>query len=102
MAAAIILPLYHFTDATSTLLGRLKRREKVWEAHRKHAYQRAVDSGWPHAQVSGIVLALNIALAGLATLTPGRSAAVQSGLVFMAFVAVVAVILLFRSRRRSQ
>jgi UDP-N-acetylmuramyl pentapeptide phosphotransferase/UDP-N-acetylglucosamine-1-phosphate transferase len=101
MAAAIILPLYHFTDATSTLLGRLKRREKVWEAHRQHAYQRAVDGGWPHAQVSGIVMALNLALAGLAMLTVGRSAAIQIGLVVTAFGAVVAVILLFRSIRSS-
>jgi UDP-N-acetylmuramyl pentapeptide phosphotransferase/UDP-N-acetylglucosamine-1-phosphate transferase len=99
MAAAIILPLYHFTDATATLLGRLMRREKVWEAHRQHAYQRAVDGGWSHARVSGIVLALNTALVGLATLTLGRSAAAQLGLVVIAFTAVVAVIVLFRSRK---
>ncbi|MCA3591850.1 MAG: glycosyl transferase [Methylocystis sp.] len=101
LAAAIILPLYHFTDATSTLTGRILRRERVWEAHRQHAYQRAVDAGWTHARVSGIVLALNMALAGLALLTIGRSVAVQCLLAVAAFAAVAAVILMFRSRSRA-
>jgi UDP-N-acetylmuramyl pentapeptide phosphotransferase/UDP-N-acetylglucosamine-1-phosphate transferase len=99
MAAAIILPLYHFTDATLTLLKRLIRREKVWVAHRQHAYQNAVDGGWPHRKVSGIVLALNTGLAVLAMQTLGKSMMVQSGLVVVALAAVMAVILLFRSRR---
>ena len=38
--AAILLPLYYLMDATITLLRRLARREKVWEAHRSHFYQR--------------------------------------------------------------
>ncbi len=35
-------------DATWTLLTRLIRRERVWEAHRTHHYQRLVLSGWGH------------------------------------------------------
>jgi UDP-N-acetylmuramyl pentapeptide phosphotransferase/UDP-N-acetylglucosamine-1-phosphate transferase len=99
LAAAIILPLYHFTDATLTLLKRIIRREKVWVAHRQHAYQNAIDGGWSHRRVSGIVLGLNIGLVGLAMLTLGKSTMVQSGLVALALAAVMAVILLFRSRR---
>jgi UDP-N-acetylmuramyl pentapeptide phosphotransferase/UDP-N-acetylglucosamine-1-phosphate transferase len=99
LAAAIILPLYHFTDATLTLLKRIIRREKVWVAHRQHAYQNAVDGGWSHRKVSGIVLGLNAGLVGLAMLTLGKSASVQAGLVAAAFAAVMTVILLFRSRR---
>ena len=99
LAAAFILPLYHFSDATLTLLKRIIRREKVWVAHRQHAYQNAVDGGWSHAKVSGIVLGLNIGLAGLAMLTLGQSTMMQSILVVVALAAVMAVILLFRSRR---
>src|SRR5207248_1198403 len=35
-------------DATTTLLRRLMRGEKVWQAHREHYYQRLVLSGWTH------------------------------------------------------
>ena len=35
-------------DATVTLLKRLFRGEKIWEAHREHYYQRLILSGWSH------------------------------------------------------
>ncbi len=35
-------------DATLTLLARLLRGERVWQAHREHAYQRLVCAGWGH------------------------------------------------------
>ena len=35
-------------DATSTLLTRLMRRERIWEPHRSHHYQRLVLAGWGH------------------------------------------------------
>lgn len=37
-------------DATVTLMGRAFRRERVWEAHRNHYYQRLVVCGWSHGQ----------------------------------------------------
>ncbi|HEX8168654.1 MAG TPA: glycosyl transferase [Beijerinckiaceae bacterium] len=69
LAAALLLPLYHVADATITLLRRLARGERVWEAHRTHFYQQATANGFSVMQVSGHVLALNLALAGLAALT---------------------------------
>lgn len=54
-AAAIILPSYYGTDATLTLLRRLLRGEKIWQAHKEHFYQRAVQAGRSHSQVSGAV-----------------------------------------------
>ena len=35
-------------DATVTLIRRLLRRERVWQAHRGHYYQRLVQWGWGH------------------------------------------------------
>jgi UDP-N-acetylmuramyl pentapeptide phosphotransferase/UDP-N-acetylglucosamine-1-phosphate transferase len=35
-------------DATVTLIRRLLRGEKIWQAHKTHYYQRLVQSGWGH------------------------------------------------------
>ena len=51
-------------DATITLLRRLARREKVWEAHRRHFYQQADDHGFSALSVSVHVFVLNLALVG--------------------------------------
>lgn len=37
-------------DATVTLLYRLIRGERIWQAHRTHYYQRLVLLGWGHTQ----------------------------------------------------
>ena len=71
--AAAILPLYFTADATITLLRRASRREDVSQAHRSHFYQRAVGGGFSVPYVTGMVLLLNLMLAGLAVrsiLTP--------------------------------
>lgn len=67
--AALILPLYHVADSTITLLRRLARGEKVWEAHRSHFYQQATTNGFSVRAVVGRVAALNIVLAALAGLS---------------------------------
>jgi UDP-N-acetylmuramyl pentapeptide phosphotransferase/UDP-N-acetylglucosamine-1-phosphate transferase len=68
-AAAILLPLYYVADATLTLLQRAWRRERIWEAHRAHYYQRAVDGGMPVPTVIARVFALNLALGLLAVMS---------------------------------
>lgn len=65
-AAALILPLYHIADATITLLRRLARGEKVWEAHRSHFYQQATTNGFSVIAVVGRVALLNLVLAAIA------------------------------------
>jgi UDP-N-acetylmuramyl pentapeptide phosphotransferase/UDP-N-acetylglucosamine-1-phosphate transferase len=80
LAAALLLPLYHLADATITLLRRLARGERVWEAHRSHFYQQATNNGFTPLGVSSRVFGLNLVLAALATLTlwwshPGVQAA---------------------------
>ena len=59
---ALILPLYFLADATITLLRRLLRGERVWQAHREHFYQRAVQRGLGHAAVVQRVIAADIVL----------------------------------------
>lgn len=60
--AVLILPLYYFSDASYTLLARLLRRRNIFEAHREHAYQRAVIAGYRHDQVSIAVAVCGVGL----------------------------------------
>jgi UDP-N-acetylmuramyl pentapeptide phosphotransferase/UDP-N-acetylglucosamine-1-phosphate transferase len=91
-AAALLLPLYYFADATITLLRRLANGEPILQAHRSHFYQRAMDGGFSIYQVVGRVFLLNIALIGLAVttlLTTSyllHAAALIAGCVLVAFL----------------
>ena len=66
LAAALILPGYYLADATITLLWRLKDGEKIWQAHRRHFYQRAVQGGKSQSQVTLAILGGNLGLIGCA------------------------------------
>jgi UDP-N-acetylmuramyl pentapeptide phosphotransferase/UDP-N-acetylglucosamine-1-phosphate transferase len=66
--SALILPLYYLSDATFTLIKRGLRGEKVWQAHREHFYQQALQSGKSHTQVSRAILTANIGLILMAVL----------------------------------
>jgi glycosyltransferase WbpL len=53
--ALIFLPLFPlFLDALLTLLLRIRRGEKVTDAHRSHLYQRLANGGWGHAPVTSV------------------------------------------------
>ncbi|MEX0694518.1 MAG: glycosyltransferase family 4 protein [Rhodospirillales bacterium] len=69
LLAALILPGYYLADATITLLSRLKRGEKIWQAHKQHAYQRAVQNGLSHGAVSIRIGAGGLVLIGLAVVS---------------------------------
>lgn len=66
LAAALVLPMIFVVDASVTLLRRLARGKRPTEAHREHAYQRAVQGGWPHDRVCLAVIAANVVLIGIA------------------------------------
>jgi UDP-N-acetylmuramyl pentapeptide phosphotransferase/UDP-N-acetylglucosamine-1-phosphate transferase len=68
-AAALILPMYYWMDATVTLLRRLYRRERVWQAHRSHFYQQGAHRLDSHAATAGRIAMLNLLLLGLAMLS---------------------------------
>lgn len=67
-APALILPLYYLADATLTLVHRALRGQKIWQAHREHVYQRAVQLGRGHGIVALHVLAADAGLVLLAWL----------------------------------
>ena len=73
-AAAFILSLVFFADATLTLFKRLFRGEKIWQAHNQHFYQRAIQRGLSHSQTTLGALFTNSVLIGIALWsTQGRA-----------------------------
>jgi Fuc2NAc and GlcNAc transferase len=56
----LILGATFFVDATVTLVSRLVRGERVYEAHRSHAYQRLSRRLRSHRFVTTSVLLLNV------------------------------------------
>ena len=70
-AAAILFVWYFIFDSVLTFVRRLLGRQRVWQAHREHLYQRMVISGYGHARVALIY---------------GTSAAVLSATVILAII----------------
>lgn len=64
-------------DATLTLIKRALRRERLWQAHRDHYYQRLVRMGFGHRGAACIEFAAMAACAALALLVFREPAAVQ-------------------------
>lgn len=58
----LILTSLFWFDATFTLFRRWRNKESLSQAHRKHAYQRLVQSGFSHQKVTLIGLAINLIL----------------------------------------
>ena len=65
-------------DATVTLVRRLLRGERVWQAHRDHYYQRMVRMGLGHRRTALIAYALMIVCAAAALYGRAQSPAVQA------------------------
>jgi UDP-N-acetylmuramyl pentapeptide phosphotransferase/UDP-N-acetylglucosamine-1-phosphate transferase len=59
----IMLSSLFWFDATLTLLRRWKNKEKLSVAHRKHAYQRAVQSGLTHQNTILLSVGINFVIA---------------------------------------
>lgn len=71
-AAALILPMYYWVDASATLLRRLLRQEKIWQAHKDHFYQQGTCKLGSHVAVARRIAGLNLLLMALGlAATPG-------------------------------
>jgi Fuc2NAc and GlcNAc transferase len=60
----ILFGLFWF-DATLTLVRRKLNKEKLSQAHKKHAYQRLTQSGWSHFKVTNYSIGINLILFGI-------------------------------------
>ena len=90
-------------DASATLARRLLRREKVWQAHRDHYYQRLVRLGWGHRGTALAEYALMFACGALALAALALPAAMQAAtLAAMVLVYLVLITLIERRWQQSQ
>ena len=101
LAAAILMPLYYLADATVTLLRRLIRSERVWQAHRTHFYQLATEREFSVREIVAYVFLLNIFLCALATATVFVPAVPIQPLALVAGCGVVAALLFVFARGKS-
>jgi Fuc2NAc and GlcNAc transferase len=88
----IILTSLFWFDATITLFRRMRKHEKLSEAHRKHGYQRIVQSGFSHQKTVVYSLIINIIVMGFAWLT------IKFPSLNLAFLAVNVIYLYFVMR----
>lgn len=92
--AAVILPLYYLADASLTLGRRALRREKLWQAHREHFYQRAVQRGFSHTAVTLRILACNTLLVVFALTAAAGSTTLQAIALALALLAVAGLLVM--------
>ena len=78
-------------DATLTLVKRLLRRERVWQAHKDHYYQRLVRMGFGHRGAAWIEYAAMAGCAATALLVRTAEPGMQAGALGAATAALVAI-----------
>jgi UDP-N-acetylmuramyl pentapeptide phosphotransferase/UDP-N-acetylglucosamine-1-phosphate transferase len=78
-------------DATLTLLRRALRRERVWQAHRDHYYQRLVRMGFGHRGTALIEYAVMGGCAAIALLARREPSTVQAGALALAAALLIAI-----------
>lgn len=64
-------------DSSVTLVKRLLRGEKVWQAHREHYYQRLIQMGWGHRRTALAEYVLMALAGGCATWAIRRGGQIQ-------------------------
>ncbi len=101
--AGVLLVLPFVFDASLTIVRRALRRENIFQAHRAHLYQRLIQIGYSHAQVTGLygLLAAGSALAGLIYVGGSETAGLIAvgGAIGVHVALAFGVTLVVRSRR---
>ena len=78
-------------DATLTLVKRLARRERVWEAHKDHYYQRLVRMGFGHRATAWIEYAAMAGCVATALLVRTAAPELQAGALGAVALALIAI-----------
>jgi Fuc2NAc and GlcNAc transferase len=94
----LILTTLFWYDATLTLIIRISQKEKFFIAHRKHAYQRIVRSGFSHQKTVIYASVLNIFLFTLAYLAESYS---TYKLLFLALAVTISSIVYYYIGKRK-
>lgn len=86
--AAIIVPGYYLADSLTTIVMRLIRKQKIWQAHSEHFFQKAVRRGKTHSQVTRKIIFCNVILfsLGLLSLVHSYIALIAASLFIIVFL----------------
>ena len=99
VSALIFSPF--IVDATITLLRRILKRERFWQAHKTHYYQRLVQLGWGHRRTVlfeyGVML-----LSGVSAIVVVHSATSVQWTVLVAWLLAYSLIMYFVYRLESR
>ncbi len=88
----LVLPFANFIlDTTFTLFRRLIRREKWYQAHRSHIYQRMTDLGMTHRKVTSIELLAVVASCAAAAVCIPSGPGVRITLVVSVVAAIACI-----------
>jgi len=82
LPVALMVMMVFLTDSTLTLLARVLKGERWYNAHKQHLYQRLIAQGWSHNRVLLLYQAINLTL-----VVPGIAVAIN----FPAFAWTVAI-----------
>ncbi len=101
---ALMLALF-IADATVTLIRRIRRRERLSQAHRSHFYQRPLALGYGHRSITVSAYVGMVAVAGLAL--PFGQAQARDRVLLIAgaaivFITAASVVLALESRALSR
>ena len=99
------LPILAFSpfivDASVTVLRRLAAGERIWRAHRAHAYQRLVLAGWSPRRLAIAAYVLMIAAGASALWAHGQDEQVQCAIILV-WGAIYATLLVAIERRTAR
>jgi Fuc2NAc and GlcNAc transferase len=98
----ILLFAVFIGDTSYTLVRRALRGAPVWQAHKEHLYQRAVQSGLAHATVTGNILLISAIMTIPATLEMSRAEPRLLWLLASALILLAAMILVKRRETKTR
>lgn len=103
--AALAPMAVYVTDTSTTIVTRMVRGERWWEAHRQHQYQQLIDSGWSHMSAA-VWLAMFVAAAvagGMVALLdlPGATVIAVCAVVVVCVTYMFTARLVINVRRRT-
>lgn len=93
-------------DASITLARRIFRREKIWQAHKSHYYQRLVLSGWGHRKTVvaeyGLMTACAVSAIFAIKITPEQQLMMIAAWTFVYIVIILLINRLSKGRLESE
>lgn len=83
---------FFLADGVVTIVRRLMRGERIWQAHRSHLYQRLTIAGWSHARV---VLHVGIGMVVVAGGAVGAAVCARPGALWVALGLAAALFVVY-------